>query len=196
MDIWLGEFLPFFGGVYFVSLPDRMPSSDFVLVNLIVTAVLLIICRYAKRVSRPLVVYASIGLLIHLISCLFFAFFRAYFPYSLADYSELYMKQQVGIWFSFVAIAGVVSGAITEARFSKYLMVIAVAAYSFIFGSLRYVVFLAFLSRASSLYMAVLLFIFGPFFDFLYLVSIYSVYINHLIIRFDDRTKGVDWQWS
>jgi len=106
------------------------------------------------------------------------------------------MKQQVGIWFSFLAIAGIVSGIITQAGISKYVMVLAVSCYSFIFGCVRYVVFLAFLTKASSLYMAVLLFVFGPFFDFLYLVSIYSIYMNGLIIKLEDRTKGAEWQWS
>jgi hypothetical protein len=69
-------------------------------------------------------------------------------------------------------------------------------AYSFIFGFVRYAVYLVLLVKASTLYMAVLFFTFGPFFDFLYLVCIYSMYMNALTKRFDNRKRGAEWQWA
>ncbi|MBT9136559.1 MAG: hypothetical protein DDT34_01641 [Firmicutes bacterium] len=177
-------------------MPDRQPSPNLILINLAITVLLFLIAWLAKKVARPIVIYAIMGLFVHLVSVLYFLFFAPYFPYTLTDYSELYLKQQVGIWLSFIVLSTIVSGLISTAGVSKYLVVLAIMGYSFVFGILRYIAFLAILSWGSSLYMAVLLFIFGPFFDFVYFVSFYSIYINYLIIKIDDPAKGVHWQWS
>lgn len=196
LGISSGEFLPYFGGVYFVTAPSKMPSFTLILVNLILILLFLLICYNLKDSAKPIAIYCTIGLLIHLISCIFFLFMREYFPYTLSQYSELCMKQQVGIWLSFLAIACLVSGSISHSGASKFIMLFAVVGYSFIFGCLRYVVFLVLLLKASSLYMPTLFFSFGPFFDFLYLVCIYSIYMNKLTLKFDDKNRGSEWHWA
>lgn len=196
LGIGYGEFIKFFGGIYYVELPSKLPSYTFIIVNLIVTLLLLLICSLIKDGAKPVAIYATIALLVHMVSCCFFLFNSDSFPYSLTQYSELYMQQQIGIWLSFFIIAGLVSGFISNSGISKYVMMFVVIGYSFIFGCLRYVVFLVFLLKASSLYMAALFFSFGPFFDFLYLVCIYSIYVNNLTVKFHDKTKGAEWNWA
>jgi hypothetical protein len=75
-----------------------------------------------------------IGLLIHLVSCIFFLVMPEYFPYTITRYSELYMKQQVGIWLSFLVLAGLVSGWISRSGISKFYMYFSVMAYSLYSG--------------------------------------------------------------
>ena len=191
-----GEFLPHFGNVYFLTLPSKMPSFTLIIVNMVVTILLFILCSYVKDNAKPIAIYLAVALFIHWISCIFFLFMQEAFPYTLSQYSELYMKQQVGIWLAFLTIATLVSGAISHSGVSKYIFLLAIISYSFVFGCLRYVIFLLLLLKASSLYMTVIFFTFGPFFDFLYLVCIYSIYMNRLTLKFDDKKRGIEWHWG
>lgn len=196
IGISYGEFIKFFGGVYYVTLPSKLPTFTFIIINLLVSLLLLLIFSLVRDHMKPVGIYATIALIVHLVSCIFFLLWFELFPYTLSEYSELYMQQQIGIWLSFILIAGLVSGFISHSGISKYVMMVVVILYAFIFGCLRYVVFLVFLYKASSLYMAVLFFSFGPFFDFLYLVCIYSIYINNLTIKFHDKKRGAEWDWA
>lgn len=196
IGIFKGEFLPYFGDVYFLTLPSKTASFILIIINLITTLILLVLCFYAKDSAKPIAIYSAAALFIHLFSCIFFLFMQEAYPYTLSQYSELYMKQQVGIWLSFLVITVLVSGTISHSGISKFIMLFVVIVYSFIFGCLRYIVFLVFLLKASLLYMPVLFFSFGPFFDFLYLVCIYSIYMNRLILKFDDKKRGTEWHWA
>lgn len=195
MGIVEGEFLPFFGGVFSVQLPGKMPTVAFVWVNIFVTLLLLLLCRCMKRGGKALSIFLTISLSIHLVSCLYFLFWGAYFPYTLSEYSDLYMKQQIGIWLLFMLVCGMAFGLTVHSGAQKYLAFFATMLYSFVFGCVRYVGFLFLLYKASSLYMAALFFSLGPFFDFLYLVCVYSYFIKRLILRYKAREKEVNWQW-
>lgn len=196
LSITSGEFLPYFGEVYFVTIPNKMPSITLIILNIIATQLLLIVCYNIKDRAKPIAIYSTIALLIHLFTCVFFLIIPQAFPYTITQYSGLYMKQQVGIWLSFFVISSLVTGGISYSGISKYLMVFAVMGYSFVFGFLRYVVYLVFLLKASVLYMSMLFFTFGAFFDFLYLVSIYSIYMNLLTKKFDRKKGDIEWQWA
>ncbi|MEG0019553.1 MAG: hypothetical protein RR728_03310, partial [Oscillospiraceae bacterium] len=195
LGIAYGEFLPLFGGVYSVQLPGKMPSVQFILVNMFAVLVLLLVCAFIKGGGKAAAVFISIALGIHFVSCIYFLFWGRYFPYTLSEYSDLYMKQQISIWLTFMVITGMATGLTVNSGIKKYLAFIATMAYSFVFGCVRYVGFLFLLNRASSLYMAALFFSFGPFFDFLYLVFIYSYFIKRLIIHYEAREREVNWQW-
>lgn len=190
------EFLPYFGKVFFVTGPNKAPSLTMIIINIIVVILLLFVCNKATDKAKPIATYATIGLLIHFIACIFFLVMPESFPYTITHFSDLYMKQQVGIWLSFFVIASLVSGGISYSGISKFYMLFAVMGYSFVFGFLRYVVYLVLLLKASTLYMAILFFTFGPFFDFLYLICIYSIHMNFLTKKFDDKNGGVEWQWA
>jgi hypothetical protein len=65
--------------------------------------------------------------------------------------------------------------------------------YSIIFGSLRYIVYIFILREFSYLFMAIIFFMFGPFFDFVYIVSFYSVFVSNLAVKIQgDESK---WGW-
>ena len=73
--------------------------------------------------------------------------------------------------------------------------VVFIMLYSFLFGFIRYVLFLWVLYRFSVLYMPLMFFALGPFFDFLYFVSIYSISTNGMIRIYESKMKG-EWLWA
>ena len=75
-------------------------------------------------------------------------------------------------------------------------MFIGTILYSLVFGIIRYILFLYVLQRFSVLYMALMFFVFGPFFDFLYLVGIYSIFINKMIELYESQAGKDEWLWS
>ncbi|MGD9676945.1 MAG: hypothetical protein AB7V16_01095 [Vulcanibacillus sp.] len=199
LGIGYEEFIPIFGGVYYVILPNKMPIFSELVINVVVTLLLLFILYllYKKNTgSTSLIIYFNIILLIHLISCIFFIFAEAYFPYSATVYSELYIKQQIGIWLSIMILAGVIIGILGYGsilvRFSFFLGIVG---YSLVYGFVRYITFMFIISKGSNLYMATLFFSLGPLFDFLYLVGFYGIYIYSLVNYFNQGKGRLKWLW-
>lgn len=199
LGIAYSNFLPVFGGIYYVQTQNLLPSDQEVIINLALTIVLLAVGLFSSRNKKggtPLSIYFAIVLLLHLIACIYFTFAKEFFPYSATKYSELYMLQQVGIWMSFLVLAGLVTGIVGYGRIAgKLLTFLAIIIYSFIFGCVRYLTFLFIVSAASSLYMTTLFFSLGPLYDFLYLVCIYSIFINVQIKHFDQGEGRLKWHW-
>jgi hypothetical protein len=196
ISIGSSEFIPYFGDFNFVLMPTNYPSVRFAVINAIITLLLMFFFWVFEYKFKPLAIYLNFTLAYHLVSCIYVIATKGGFPYTLMEYSDLYMKQQLGIWLSFIIISGLVAGYISHSGTSKYVMLISVFSYSFVFGILRYIVFMTLLYKASSLYMTILFFGFGPFVDFLYLVSIYSIYMSRLTKIFEDKKRGRKWHWA
>jgi hypothetical protein len=190
------ESIGFFGSLSYVILPSNVPTVRFALINLILSIIAIILAQRVKRSFLPITLFARFLLTYHILSCLFVIITQGSFPYSLATYSELYMIQQMGIWFAFILISGLIAGYISHSGISKYVMLVSLVSYSFVFGVLRYIVFLTLLYKSSSLYMTVLYFGFGPIIDFLYLVFIYSLYMSRLTRHFEEDRSCVTWHWA
>lgn len=199
LGITFGEFLPVFGGVYYLQIPSTMPSFQEVSLNLAVTLLLLYICLLPIKNSKggtPISIYFSMILLTHLVASIYFLFAKDFFPYSATEFSGLYIKQQVGIWISFLVLSGLITGILGYGSFiGRLATFFGTMLYSFVFGCVRYLTFLFIITKASSLYMATLFFTLGPLFDFLYLVSFYGVYINSQIKRFNQGEGRLKWHW-
>jgi len=199
LGIGYGDFLPVFGGVYFIDIPSKTPSFHEVVINLAATLLLLSMCFFSTKIRKggtPLSIYFAITLLIHLIACIYFMFAKEFYPYSATQYSELYMKQQVSIWLAFIVLAGLIIGVFGYASLTgKIAAFLGIMVYSFIFGCIRYLVFMLIISTVSIIYMATLFFTLGPLFDFIYLVCFYGIYINSQIKRFDRGEGRLKWHW-
>ena len=190
------SFLPFFGPVYYVSAPTVFPGPLPPLVNLAIVLCLVWLLSTGPRKGRPIAIYLSITLLIHAMACLFFLLGGDLFPYTLADYSDLYVKQQVGIWLAFLVLMGLIMGLLGRGGIlRRILTVLLLMAYSLLFGTVRYALFLGILFRFSVLYMPVMFFALGPLFDFLYFVAIYAISVNGMIRIYDSKRKG-EWLWA
>lgn len=194
------ELFPLFGNVHYIVLPNSVPSYREILFNLFISIVLLIISLLAnkrKNKNTPLPIYFAFVLIIHIIASLFFLFARDFFPYTATEFSELYMKQEIVIWFSLIFLSGFVLGVIGYGKVTtRMILFVTLITYSFIFGIVRYLAFSYIVSAGSSLYMASLFFTFGPLYDFLYFVFFYAVFINREIRYFGyDREGRYRWQW-
>ena len=199
LGIAFGEFLPFFGGVYYVEIPIVMPSIQEAAINIAVTLVLLYICFHHVRISKggtPISIFFCMILLTHLIASIFFMFAKDFFPYSATDFSGLYIKQQVSIWLSLLVLTGLFTGVLGYGSVvGRLITFFGIMVYSFVFGCVRYLAFMYIISTESILYMATLFFTLGPLFDFLYLVSFYGLYINSQIKRFNQGEGRLNWHW-
>lgn len=80
--------------------------------------------------------------------------------------------------------------------FAKLVALLATLAYSFVYGVVRYVIYLVILHYFSSLYMATLFFTLGVVFDFLQMVFVYILYVRYASRAFGSQKEGSLWKWS
>ncbi len=196
VSIVSNAYLPGLGSVYFLDIPGTTPSFTCALLVAMASIVLIIICSQINYNARPVMIYFCMGLYILFFSALFFVFFPERFPYTLTQYSELYMKQQIAMWITVSSLAGIAFGLLCERGGQKFAAFFIAVAVSFLCGCLRYVVYLYVLHAASSLLMATMFFSFGVLFDFLQLVGIFSIYSRGYSVRLAKRRGGGAWQWS
>lgn len=191
------EYIPFFGPVSYVSLSSSYPSMSLVVGTAVVCLLMCTFFVTGPRRGMPLSIFLLFGVGVQLVSCLFFFIDGSVFPYAETDYSELYMIQQVGIWLFFIIIAGFVVGLISYGGLAlKVVTFVTIVLYSFVFGTVRYVVYLFIVAKYSSLFMATLFFSLGPFFDFLYLVFFYSLFVDRLNAKLNRRDRTEVWRWT
>lgn len=184
------------GTVEYIDMPTVYPDFFLTFINLSIMVLVLFFLGTGKKKGSPLAIYFMLSMLVHVVNCIYFLFAANHFPYSAFQFSDLYMKQQIGIWITFIVLAGLVTGFIGGRGYRyKILAFLGIIAYSIIFGGIRYILFLYILQRFSILYMALMFFVFGPLFDFLYLVAIYSMLVNKMVKIYDSGEGREDWKW-
>lgn len=193
IKIWEKEYITQIGALYYLSVPGSYPSALLSLLSTIISGVALIVLPKIQR-WKPLIIFLIIILTVHFISSLFFLFLPGKFPYNVADYSQLYMIQEISIWFFVPVLMGMAILPLPAGIVSKAVVLLFTYIYSFVFGTIRYAVFLYVLSKISMIYMGVLFFALGPLVDFIYIVGIYSFYLNRLA----NKLAGdyVIWKWQ
>lgn len=197
MRVWtFSETYPLFGRVHYLGARTVLPGAQKSLIHAGASLAVILILAGFRKTNRPIIIYLILNGAIHLVNSLWFFFGEAYFPYSLTDYSRLYMLQELGIWTMFFVMTVMITGVMGNKGLPyKLLTVLAVMLYSIVFGTVRYMVFLYFLHRFSMIYMALFYFMIGPMFDFLYLVMIYAVFVNRMIGVYDSRKGKEAWKW-
>jgi hypothetical protein len=196
IDILRGEFLPWFGNTYYLDVEGSDPSFFHACVSAVICFAAIIILGRINNNARPFLIYLCMGFIVQLISSLFFLFVPQLFPYTLTDYSDLYMKQQVALWIMISLIAGLATGLLDPAGLSKFVAFFTTVAYLFVYGCLRYVLYLIALRYFSLMYMASLFFTLGVLFDFLQLVAIYAVFAKHVSAKMGAGRGYAKWLWS
>lgn len=184
------------GYMEYIDMPTVYPELPVIALNLIVTLALVILLSTGHRSGKPVAIFLLLCALIHTINCVYFIFAPNHFPYRAFQFSDLYIKQEIGIWLVFIILSGLVTGFMGSRGIGyKIITFVAIMAYSFVFGAVRYILFLYLLQRFSILYMAIMYFVFGPLFDFLYLVAIYSVFVNKMTKIYDKGLGREEWEW-
>ena len=190
------DYLPKLGGVYCVTMDCKSPSFSFSLISLIVTLFLLVVFIQIKTKRKPVMIFVSIALFIHLVSSAFFLIFGAdRFPYSLNDFSELYMKQQIIIWLMIMVVYVFSTSLITHVVWLRIISFVKLAFISVIFGIVRYIVYMVILSKFTLIFMAVLYFMFGVLVDMMIMVGVYSIFMKKASEKFKNRSEVKLWKW-
>lgn len=184
------------GVMKYIEIPTVYPDMPFSFWNLLVVFSGLLFLGMGRRKGKPIAIYFMMDMIVHLVNCVYFVFAAEYFPFSAADFSELYMKQQLGIWIAFIVLIALVTSFLGNKGYIYRIMTfVGTMAYSLIYGAVRYIVFLYVLMRFSILYMALMFFVLGPLFDFLYLVAFYSIFVNRMVKVYDSREGRGEWRW-
>lgn len=185
------------GTMYYVEVPTTYPEFSTVCLNLALCFGIYLFMELLKGTGKPLGIFLMYTLLVHIVNCVFFVFGAKEFPYTIGGYSDLYIKQQIGIWLTFIVLASLVVGMMGRRAYGyKILTFLGIMLYSVVFGGVRYILFLFLLHQFSVLYMALLFFVIGPMFDFSYFVAIYAIFVNKIIKEYDFGKKKGEWKWS
>lgn len=187
----------FLGTIQYVELPTTYPEFSTVCFNLVLCFGVFLLMELLKKTGKPLGVFLLYTLVVHVVNCVFFVYGGKEFPYTIGEYSNLYIQQQIGIWIMFIILASLVVGFMGKNAYGyKLLSFAGIMLYSIIYGMIRYIVFLFLLHKFSVLYMALLFFVIGPLFDFSYFVAIYAIFVNKIIKEYEFGKKKGEWKWS
>lgn len=193
VNIMSRRYIEAIGPLFYIQVPESFPSYLFSLGNAVVPLLLLAILPNIQK-FKPFLIFSVILCMIHIVSSLYFLLFPAHFPYTGGDYSQLYMLQEIGIWFFMPIIMGLAVLPMPVSIFLKALVMVSIYLYSLLFGLVRYIVFLMIVSKISLIYMAILFFALGPLIDFIYAVGIYTLFVNKIA-----RNLAEDfslWRWQ
>lgn len=53
----LSNFLPYFGGIYYLTIPDALPDNKFIAVNMMIALSILFICVSGNRSGHPVSIF-------------------------------------------------------------------------------------------------------------------------------------------
>ncbi len=188
------RFLPFvIERVPVLDVGAVFPSGRFALVNLIAALAIVLLLPLLRLVPRPLMVFLVFVSLLNLCSAIFFLTVPERFPYDIFTFSSLYMKLALGLWLLLPVLFAVVLNPLPSRTGGKFAVAVFTVAYSILFATVRYAVFIYLLTRFSVLYMAAMFFALGPFIDFAYVVAIYALYLNRLALHMKKTPEA--WQW-
>lgn len=198
MPMWtMHKTYPLIGDIRYLGSETTYPTFGFCLANAAVSFAAIVILVSMPWRGRPIPIYFILCFGIHMINSLWFVFAEEYFPYTLTDYSKLYMLQEIGVWIVFFIMTGAVTVIIGDkGTVWKLLTLIAVMVYSVVFGAVRYVACMYLLYKYSIIYMALCYFVLGAMFDFTYLVMIYGFFVNRMVRLYDSRKGKGAWKWS
>lgn len=189
------SFIPNMGQLYYLALDSTYPSFTLLIITAFICLLLALFSVQSVKNTLPLGIYVCMGAYLALISVTFFLFCPDQFPYTLTQYSELYMKQQIALWMFIPTVASFSVFLVDLKPSAAVVTFLAITAISFSFGCLRYPVFLVVLHAGSSLFMAPLFFTLGVLFDFLQMISAYIIYIRYTSGYLEDKRHKRVWRW-
>ncbi len=177
-----------------LDAPASFPSYRLSLITFVLGVLVVVIVPRLRPVPKVVRVYVAFLSLLMTASAIFFLFFPHRFPYDVVDFSLLYMGTQFGMWLLMPIVMGVALSSLPSPVPEKLLVIVATVAYGAVFGAIRYASFLFLLQKLTVLSMAAMFFALGPLIDFVYMVSIYAIYVNIVALRLRDRPEV--WRWS
>jgi hypothetical protein len=182
-----------FGNITTARIPGRYPSSQLTFAVFIVS-VLMISLAARIRIPKPVAIWIIFISSVNLVSVLFFAFFPAYFPYTIPQFSELFLRTEISIWLFIPVIMETSLSPLPSSKMTKFMAILFSLLYAVTFGVVRYVLFVQILVEYSYIFMAILFFCFGPFIDYIVVVGVYSFYVSIVSKKIHQDLRV--WNWS
>jgi len=175
------------GNIYLVDFFGKYPSSLFTVSTGAVCLLVLILNQKLRRIPRSVSYYFAFVFFITLVSSVFFYFMPDNFPYGVRNFSDLYIKTEIGIWLLLPVIMSISLAPLPSSIFEKFLITLSALAYSMVFGFVRYIIFLYILKKFSYIFMPTMFIAFDPPLDTIYFVGIYSWYASRISQRINGR---------
>ena len=158
--------------LYFAQVGNFSNTEMFLHLNLVLTAVF-ILCVYCFKTGLGTFYFLAVGIT-HFIACLFFELLPEAFPYTANDYLNIYMQQQMVIFFSIPLVLGVPCALMLKSPLKGLCCVAGCILFGGLFSVLRYALVIYVLTYVSILYLPVIYFYIGPVMDFFYMIIFYS----------------------
>lgn len=186
-----------YGDVSFIAAQTVYPGFSASLYNFLAAAALIAVIVSMPWRGKPMGIYLILNISIHLLSSLWFMFGEDKFPYTFAQYSELYVLQEISILLVSAVIMGAVTGIIGSSHFfAKLLVCLGYIIYAIIFGTVRYIITLYIIEKYSVIYMAAFYFSLGPMLDFVNMVFFSALFFNRMIGVFESAKGKGAWKWA
>jgi hypothetical protein len=176
-----------------LDMPTVYPTPLFATTILLLSVILIIIVLLVPKFPRLLAVYLIFLSIINVMSAIFFILFPHQFPYTIAEFSILYIGTEIALWIMIPMILAIALYSLPSNLASKFIFILFNVVYSIVFGAIRYAAFLFMLDDYSVVFMALFYFAFGPLFDFVYLVGFYTLYASNLAEV--TRHSFQRWRW-
>lgn len=195
-DIVGDSMFPFMGDFYHLSLSGATPNFTLCLVVVVASLFAIAVLLQIFLENKPLMIYLTITLSITLISALFFIFFPNHFPYTLGDYTYLYISQQFVVWAMIAIVSSIALSLLPGIHGFDFLTFFLIMVYTIIYGSVRYIIFMVGLQFVTNMFIPTCYFMLGMFFDFMNIIAIYSLFVKRVSEQYNKRKENSLWKWS
>ena len=146
-----------------------------------------------RRISPPLRLFGSFVAAMVSASSLYMLFY-GHLGYEGEAFSVLYMRTTAIVWLLVPVVVGVLSATVPFSSLERLGLTLLCWLSIFILSAVRYAMFVWVLKTFGSVLMPTLYLLFGPVLDFVYLMSIFSLFLTPLGRRLDSG-RAEAWAW-
>ena len=147
-----------------------------------------------RKLHPPLRLIGSFGLAVVAASALYLLFF-GHLGYEGEAFSILYVRTNALVWLLAPFVMGTLSLTLPFTSVERLGFVSLCVACLLVLSSVRYAVFIWVLSEFGALFMPALYLFLGPLLDFVYLMSVFALFLAPLGRRLDRAGRGAVWAW-
>jgi hypothetical protein len=147
-----------------------------------------------RALNPPLRLIGCFGLAVVAASALYLLFF-GHLGYEGEAFSILYVRTNALVWLLAPMVMGALSLTLPFTSIERLGFVSLCVACLFALSSVRYAVFIWVLSEFGALFMPALYLFLGPLLDFVYLMSIFALFLAPLGRRLDRAGRKAVWTW-
>lgn len=147
----------------------------------------------AERLNPPLRLIGSFLAGMLALSALYMLFF-GHLGYEGEAFSVLYVRTNVIVWLLLPVVVGSLTLILPFNPIERVLFVLVCFVCLFTLSTVRYALFIWVLTKLGSVFMPSLYLFLGPVLDFVYLMSVFALFLPRLGRRLDESRKEV-WSW-